>query len=150
MRASWSPWKRRFRRTSAFERGFVQCLQKPRTRLLAMWKKRSRAMTQGALPFVHLLAAKKGFAIAAFLQIDGEDDGGRAGRLSTLDDGPANFPYICRIELLPNWPAAGRDDIFDRGRGDGGQHYQVTLGFCRSSHAQFTIGMEGLLRSDRR
>ena len=62
-------------------------------------------MTQGALPFVHLLAAKKGFAIAAFLQIDGEDDGGRAGRLSTLDDGPANFPYICRIELLPNWPA---------------------------------------------
>ena len=92
-----------------------------------------------------VLLAFVGLAVASVVQIHGQNHRRSASRFRAFDDGLGNLPNVCGVELLPHWPAARGDSVFNGRRGNGGQHDQMTLLPRRSGHAQLTIGMERFL-----
>src|SRR2546423_15154406 len=102
-------------------------------------------MASGTLPVIHTFSAEQSFAVAAFLQVHGEDDRGRAGSFGALNKRPANLPDVRGIQLLPHRTASCGSYVLDRRSGDGGEHHKVTLGARCPGNSDFAFGMEGFL-----
>ena len=67
----------------------------------------------------------------------------RARRLGDL-------PFVGRIELEPDRPAARLDRVLDRGRGDGRQHLQVVAGPGGARDRKLAVLVEGAVGAGRR
>src|SRR5882672_12625508 len=102
-------------------------------------------MTRGAFPLVLQLSAEEGFAVTAIMQVHGKDNGGRARSFGSLNDRPADFPDIRRIELLPDWRACCSGCVFNGRGGDRGQHHEMALCMSCPGHGHFAFGMECFL-----
>src|SRR5215467_7921191 len=107
-------------------------------------------MAHGALPLVDALRPEERFTVAAILQVNSKNDRWSPRLFGALDDGPADFPDIGWIKLLPYRPATSGYGIFNRGGGHSRKQHEVPFGTCRSGHSQFAIRMECLLGAHRR